>query len=179
MRRAAAGNYEAANGRWQFETETLAIDPHHWGGTRAACRRCQCEPAALVVDHLLRGSPDSLRFSSLGKRGVPFVGRGHAPAAHVRLPLHLPSSAAPKPSPSGEGGPAPAGSDEGCSAKATTSAEKPTFPPLISQKSKIFASFPPGGSLFSTDYTEQKSLSGKGGVRFYSSAQAGFPIVRA
>ena len=35
----------------------------------------------------------------------------------------------------------------GGSVKATTSGKKPTFPPLISQKSKIFASFSPGGSL--------------------------------
>ena len=45
--------------------------------------------------------------------GPVCVGRGHAPAANLGFPLHLPSSTAPKPSPTGEGGPALAGSDAG------------------------------------------------------------------
>ena len=68
-----------------YETVTLAVDHHHWV------------------------SPGSLQLNSLGKENVPFVGRGHAPAAHVSLPLHPPTSTAPKPSPSGEGGPAKPG----------------------------------------------------------------------
>ncbi len=117
------------------------------GEARAACRRCQCEPVTLAVDHHLRGSPGSLRLNSLNNENVPFVGRGHAPADPVRLRKQSPSSTSPKPSPSGEGGPAKPGRMRGGSVKATTSGKKPTFPPLISQKSKIFASFSPGGSL--------------------------------
>ncbi len=45
--------------------------------------------------------------------GPVCVGWGHAPATNLGFPLHLPSSTAPKPSPTGEGGPALAGSDEG------------------------------------------------------------------
>ena len=169
--------------RCQCESDTLVVN-HHLrgspdsvqGGGRTfcwACRRCQCETKTLAVDPRHWGSPDSIRLGSFNERYDPFVGRGHAPAANVRFPrqfpglrtpkpfprgeggspsgetdeerrnvpkqMHLPSSPAPKPSPSGEGGPAKPGRMRGRSVKATTSGEKPTFPPLISQKSKIFA----------------------------------------
>ena len=115
------GRGKAASDRGQFEPVTLAIDPHLWGVTRAACRRRQFEPVILVVDLRHWVSPGSLQLNSLGKENVPFVGRGHAPADCVRFPLHLPSSTAPKPSPSGEGGTAIAVTDEGCSVKVTAS----------------------------------------------------------
>ena len=89
------------------------------------------------------------------KRDVLFVGRGHAPAAHVGFLPHLPSSTSPKPSPSGEGGSPQARRMRGGSVKATASAKNPTFPPRICQKSKFFASFHPGGSLFSKNRTKQ------------------------
>ena len=62
------------------------------------------ETVTLVVDHHLWVSPGSLQLSSLGKRHVPFVERGHAPADPAGFPPHLSNSTAPKPSPSGEGG---------------------------------------------------------------------------
>ena len=85
----------------------------------AACRRCQCEPDTLMVDPRHWGTPGSIQGGGRTKT-FPLGGRW----------------------------PGEAGSDEGHSVEATTSAEKPTFPPLISQKSKIFASFPRGGSFF-------------------------------
>ncbi len=137
---------------------------------RAACRRWQCEPDTLVVDPRHWVSPGSLQLNSLGKENVPFVGRGHAPAAHVSLPLHPPTSTVPKPSPLGGRWPGEAGSDEGCSVNITTSGKKSTFSPLISQKSKIFDSFPPGGSLLTgpgrypaVDGQKKPSPEGEGG----------------
>ena len=77
---------------------------------------------------------------------------GACPAAHMGLFWQFPGSiqggGRTKTFPLGGRWPGEAGSDEGHSVEATTSARKPTFPPLISQKSKIFASFPRGGSLF-------------------------------
>ena len=67
-----------------------------------------------------------------------------APADHVGLPLHPPSSTAPKPSPSGEGGTAIAVTDEGCSVNMPTSGEKFSVAAPLSQKSEIFASSPKG-----------------------------------
>ena len=84
-----------------------------------ACRRCQCEPDTLVVAPRHWGTPGSIQGGGRTKT-FPLGGRW----------------------------PGEAGSDEGHSVEATTSARKPTFPPLISQKSKIFASFPRGGSFF-------------------------------
>ena len=68
-----------------YETDTLVVDPHLWV------------------------SPGSIQLNSLNNENVPFVGRGHAPADPVRLRKQLHGSTAPKPSPSGEGGPAKPG----------------------------------------------------------------------
>ena len=81
-------------------------------------------------------------------------------AANVSFPLHRPSSTVPKPSPSGEGGPAKPGRMRGGSVKAITSAKNPTFPPHIRQRSKIFASFSPGGSLFYANFSAYKKSGG-------------------
>ena len=87
-------------------------------------------------------------------------GEARRRAAHVSLPLHPPSSTAPKPSPSGEGGPAKPGRMRGRSVKTTASAKNPTFPPYIRQKSKVFASFHPSGSLFYANFSEYKKSGG-------------------
>ncbi len=110
----------------------------------AAYRRCQCEPVTLAIDHHLRESPGSLQRCGRMRTGYVCVGRGHAPADHVSLPLHPPSSTAPKPSPSGEGGTATAVTDEGRNVKATASAKNPTFPPLISQNQRFLPASPEG-----------------------------------
>ena len=114
---------------------------------RAACRRCQFEPDTLVVDPRHWVSPGSLRLSGLGQKRGTFRRAGACP----RRPREF--TAAPtnfhrtKAFPLGGRWAGEAGSDEGCSVNITTSGKKSTFSPLISQKSKIFASFPPGGSL--------------------------------
>ena len=97
------------------------------------------ESATLAVDHHHWGSPGSLQLNGLNKGNVAFVGRGHAPADHVSLPLHPPSSAAPKP-----------GQMRGAEVGFPPAAKESTLQPLISQKSEIFASFYPGRSLTGT-----------------------------
>ncbi len=67
-----------------------------------------------------------------------------APADHVSLPLHPPSSTAPKPSPSGEGGSPQARRMRGGSVKATTSGKKTDVSTPHQSKIKAFYQFPPG-----------------------------------
>ena len=109
----------------------------------AAYRRCQCEPVTLAIDHNLRESPGSLQGGGRMRTGYVCVGRGHAPADHVGSPLHPPSSTAPKPSPSGEGGSPQARRMRGGSAKATTSGKNPTFFTPYQSKIKDFCQLLP------------------------------------
>ena len=112
---------------WSLK-KPLSAQCAHWaplpeGEARRRAAAVSYEPVTLVIAPHLRGSPGSLQLNSLGKVNVPFVGRGHAPAAHVRFLYHAPSSTAPKPSPSGGGRwPGKAGSDEGRNVTPTTSA---------------------------------------------------------
>ena len=69
--------------------------PPPLGVTRAACRRCQFEPVTLVVNHHLWGSPDSIQGGGRMRMLHVCVGRGHAPAAPVRLQKQLTGSTAP------------------------------------------------------------------------------------
>ena len=110
----------------------------------------------------LRTAPSKQTLSAQCAHWAPLP-KGEArrrAADHVGAPLHLPSSTAPKPSPSGEGGPAKPGRMRGGSVKAITSAKNPTFPSHIRQRSKIFASFSPGGSLFYANFSEYKKSGG-------------------
>ena len=95
-----------------YEPETLAVN-HHLrgspdsvqGGGRTfcwACRRCRFETATLVVDPRHWVSPGSLLLNKLRKGDVPFVGRGHAPAANVRFLGSSPICAPQNPSPGGK-----------------------------------------------------------------------------
>ncbi len=150
---------------YSISGKTLSTQCAHWapppeGEARRPVAAVNGGPVTLVVDPHLRGSPDSLQLNNLDKRDVSFVGRGHAPAANVSFPLHRPSSTVPKPSPSGEGGPAKPGRMRGGSVKAITSAKNPTFPPHIRQRSKIFASFSPGGILFYANFSAYKKSGG-------------------
>ena len=129
--------------------KTLSAQCAHWaplpkGEARRRAAAGNYEPATLAVDPHLWGAPGSLQLSSLNKGNVPFVGRWHAPAAHVGLPLYLPSSTAPKPSPSGEGGTATAVTDEGCSVKPTTSAKIQRFHPSSVKNQRFLPASPKG-----------------------------------
>ena len=83
-----------------------------------ACRRCQCEPDTLVVAPRHWGTPGSIQGGGRTKT-FPLGGRW----------------------------PGEAGSDEGHSVEATTSARKPTPTPHQS-KIKDFCQLPPRGKLF-------------------------------
>ena len=139
-------------------------------GELAACRRCQwraCYPGGRPppqgVTRFVTGWRTGKTLSAqCAHWAPPPEGEARRPvaAANVGLSLHRPSSTVPKPSPSGEGGPAKPGRMRGGSVKAITSAKNPTFPPHIRQRSKIFASFSPGGSLFYANFSAYKKSGG-------------------
>ena len=70
--------------------KALSAQCAHWapppeGEARRRSAAVTYEPETLAVNHHLRGSPGSLLLNKLWKGDVPFVGRGHAPAANVRF----------------------------------------------------------------------------------------------
>ena len=96
---------------------------HHLGESPGSIQGCdgnrQCGVLPLAVTSLLPwqcttnsgGAPGSLQLNSLDKKDIPFVGRGHTPADHVRFLQHIPT-VSPHQIPPGEGGSPPGEPDE-------------------------------------------------------------------